>query len=85
MENKEMIHTDLAIIGAGMAGMAAALFDFGLYLYLNYQTTRKIGKGVYFYLPKRPEPGQSHCRNQKDVIATRRSLGLLLCLLVKTG
>jgi glycerol-3-phosphate dehydrogenase subunit B len=26
MENKEEIHTDLAIIGAGMAGMAAAVF-----------------------------------------------------------
>ncbi len=26
MENKEMIHTDIAIIGAGMAGMAAAMF-----------------------------------------------------------
>ena len=32
--------------------MAAALFDFGLYLYLNYQNAQKNGKGLYFYLPK---------------------------------
>jgi len=32
--------------------MAAALFDFGLYLYLNYQSAPANGKGLYFYLPK---------------------------------
>lgn len=32
--------------------MAAALFDFGLYLYLNYQNAQNNGKGLYFYLPK---------------------------------
>ena len=32
--------------------IAAALFDFGLYLYLNYQKAQKNGKGLYFYLPK---------------------------------
>jgi len=32
--------------------MAAGLFDFGLYLYLNYQNALKTGKGLYFYLPK---------------------------------
>jgi malate synthase len=32
--------------------MAAALFDFGLYLYLNFQNAKKHGKGLYFYLPK---------------------------------
>ncbi len=32
--------------------MAAALFDFGLYLYLNYQRASENGKGLYFYLPK---------------------------------
>ena len=32
--------------------IAAALFDFGLYLYLNYQNAQKNGKGLYFYLPK---------------------------------
>jgi malate synthase len=32
--------------------MTAALFDFGLYLYLNYQNAQSNDKGLYFYLPK---------------------------------
>ncbi|MCP4008585.1 MAG: malate synthase A, partial [Proteobacteria bacterium] len=32
--------------------MAAALFDFGLYLSLNFQNAQQNGKGLYYYLPK---------------------------------
>lgn len=32
--------------------MSAALFDFGLYCFLNYQQAIESGKGLYYYLPK---------------------------------
>tara|TARA_R110002073_G_scaffold230248_5_gene391204 strand:- start:15 stop:1646 length:1632 start_codon:yes stop_codon:yes gene_type:complete len=45
-------HLDEKHMRVNGAPMSASLFDFGLYLYHNYDALRTRGTGPYFYLPK---------------------------------